>query len=132
MVVVVVVVTVVVMGVRVVVVMGKVMVMVVVVVVVIMFTGENSTFATVFNVPKIDQCARSNSKEDLPARGVSPRPSFVSTQFTHILKLVAIVSSTFLLRNGLFSSSLGWKCLIVRSIWFGNHIPRLATALLCM
>ena len=128
------VVTVVVMGVRVVVVMGKVMVMVVVVVVVvIMFAGENSTFATVFNVLEIDQCARSNSKEDLPARGVSPRPSFVSTQFTHILKLVAIVSSTFLLRNGLFSSSLGWKCLIVRSIWFGNHIPpRLATALLCM
>ena len=127
--VVVVVVTVVVMGVRVVV-MVKVMVMVVVVV---MFAGENSTFATVFNVLEIDQCARSNSKEDLPARGVSPRPSFVSTQFTHILKLVAIVSSIFLLRNGLFSSSLGWKCLIVRSIWFGNHIPpRLATALLCM
>ena len=128
--VVVVVVTVVVMGVRVVVVMGKVMVMVVVVVT--MFAGENSIFATVFNVPEIDQCARSNSKEDLPARGVSPRPSFVSTQFTHILKLVAIVSSIFLLRNGLFSSSLGWKCLLVRSIWFGNHIPRLATALLCM
>ena len=97
-----------------------------------MFAGEKSTFATAFSVPGIDQCAPSDSKEDLPARGVSRRPSFVSTQFTHILKLVTTVSSTFLLRNGLFTSSLGWKFSIVRSTWFGNHTPRLATDLLYM
>ena len=84
-----------------------VMVKVMVVVVVVMFAGEKSTCAMEFSVPAIDQCAPSDSKEDLPARDVSRRPSFVNTRFTRMLKPVTTVNSTSPLRNGLFTSSLG-------------------------